>query len=416
LVNSSITIGGTAIALGASSNALANDITVYGVTVGRGAGAVATNTAVGASAISNASAGLASTALGYFALTSATGNYNTGVGSQTLYNTTGSDNVGVGNNALITNTSGSYNVAVGRDALQANISASNNTAVGYQAGYTNQTGTQGVFIGYKAGYSNNATNSVYVGYTAAHLATGENNTVVGSRAVEASSSGTDNAIYGFGAGNGLGSGSFNTFIGRNAGSAITTGSKNVILGYYNGNTGGLDIRTASNYIVLSDGDGNPRGYFDGSGILNVPAKVLSPNLQGPTFSAYPSANQTITDSAWNKVTYDTEVYDTNSNFASSRFTPTVAGYYQVTARVVFDGFALGQSILTIRKNNVEEKRLMQIPNSVSSSVCPMGSALIYMNGSTDYIEIFVFQNSGSSQAILGSYSAETYFQAVMVRS
>ena len=46
---------------------------------------------------------------------------------------------------------------------------------------------------------------------------------------------------------------------------MTTGSKNTILGNFAGNSGGLDIRTASNYIVLSDGDGNPRGIFDDSG-------------------------------------------------------------------------------------------------------------------------------------------------------
>jgi hypothetical protein len=45
---------------------------------------------------------------------------------------------------------------------------------------------------------------------------------------------------------------------------MTTGSKNTLVGCYNGNQGGLDIRTASNNIVLSDGDGNPRGYWDGS--------------------------------------------------------------------------------------------------------------------------------------------------------
>jgi hypothetical protein len=38
---------------------------------------------------------------------------------------------------------------------------------------------------------------------------------------------------------------------------ITTGNRNTIIGGYTGNQGGLDIRTASNYIVLSDGDGNP---------------------------------------------------------------------------------------------------------------------------------------------------------------
>ncbi|NBW23115.1 MAG: tail fiber domain-containing protein, partial [Caulobacteraceae bacterium] len=53
--------------------------------------------------------------------------------------------------------------------------------------------------------------------------------------------------------------------GINSGYFITTGSKNTILGNYTGNNGGLDIRTASNYVVLSDGDGNPRGYFDNGG-------------------------------------------------------------------------------------------------------------------------------------------------------
>jgi hypothetical protein len=62
----------------------------------------------------------------------------------------------------------------------------------------------------------------------------------------------------------------NTFIGVSAtvsasGALVTTGSKNTILGPYSGNQGSLDIRTSSNYIVLSDGDGNPRGIFDSSG-------------------------------------------------------------------------------------------------------------------------------------------------------
>jgi hypothetical protein len=50
---------------------------------------------------------------------------------------------------------------------------------------------------------------------------------------------------------------------------MTTGSKNTIIGRYDGNQGGLDIRTASNNIVLSDGDGNPRVIVDSSGNLVV---------------------------------------------------------------------------------------------------------------------------------------------------
>jgi hypothetical protein len=50
---------------------------------------------------------------------------------------------------------------------------------------------------------------------------------------------------------------------------MTTGSKNTIVGIYSGNQGGLDIRTASNRIVLSDGDGNPRLYIDNNGQVMI---------------------------------------------------------------------------------------------------------------------------------------------------
>ena len=38
---------------------------------------------------------------------------------------------------------------------------------------------------------------------------------------------------------------------------MTTGSKNTFLGGYNGNQHGFDLRTSSNNVIISDGDGNP---------------------------------------------------------------------------------------------------------------------------------------------------------------
>ena len=195
---------------------------VQGLTVGLGAGAVSTNTAVGVSVLASANTGNGrNTGVGSAALTSNTsGENNSGFGQQALtLNTTGSSNVAVGYASLFLNTTGGTNTAVGQGSLQNNTTASNNTAVGYKAGYTNQTGLSNVFVGESAGYFS---------------------TVDG-----------------------------NTFIGQDAGYYVTTGSKNTILGGYNGNQNSLDIRTASNYIVLSDGDGNPRGVFDSSGNLGI---------------------------------------------------------------------------------------------------------------------------------------------------
>jgi hypothetical protein len=51
---------------------------------------------------------------------------------------------------------------------------------------------------------------------------------------------------------------------------MTTGGKNTVIGNFSGNQGGLDIRTANNHIVLSDGDGNPRMWMDGDGTPYIP--------------------------------------------------------------------------------------------------------------------------------------------------
>ena len=134
------------------------DLTVYGITVGRGAGAVSTNTAVGASALAanttgsnqvavgvntlNANTtGIQNIAVGTDALLSnQTGNYNTSVGVGSLRLNTASNNTALGWVALNVNTSGANNTALGFSALASNTTASNNTAVGYQAGYSNNAG------------------------------------------------------------------------------------------------------------------------------------------------------------------------------------------------------------------------------------------------------------------------------------
>jgi hypothetical protein len=192
-----------------------------GVKVGTGGGSSSLNTAVGAGTLGSSSQTGAYNA--FFGLNCAsantTGSYNCAYGAYTLNtNTTGSSNTAYGQAALYSNLTGSYNTAVGYQALYSESTSSNNTAVGYQAGYSHN-GSAGAYA------------NTYIGYQAGYAAT---------------------------------SGYVNTFVGYNAGSAVTTGLLNTIVGAYTGNSGGLDIRTASGYIVLSDGSGNPRGYFGNS--------------------------------------------------------------------------------------------------------------------------------------------------------
>jgi hypothetical protein len=234
---------------------LAKDAVIQGVTVGRGAGAVASNTAVGASALAANTSGNGSVSVGTNALaaqTSAAG--NTGVGyyaGQSI--TTGGSNSFFGYLSGFNTSTGTSNVGLGVSALQSNTTASNNTAVGYQALYTNATGTQVAAFGYQAGYLSTGNYGAYLGNQAGYSTTG----------------------------------AANTFVGSGAGYYVSSGAKNTIIGGYTGNQGGLDIRTASNYIVLSDGDGNVRGYFNNSGYFFAPAVFLtvSTALSGAIFGS-----------------------------------------------------------------------------------------------------------------------------------
>ena len=58
--------------------------------------------------------------------------------------------------------------------------------------------------------------------------------------------------------------------------------------------------------------------------------MVSGNM--PAFSAYQSSSQSISNSTFTKIQLQTKEFDTNSNFDNTtnyRYTPTIAGYYQI---------------------------------------------------------------------------------------
>jgi hypothetical protein len=218
LVNSSVTIGGTAIALGASSSTITNDLSISGLTVGKGGGAVSTNTAVGASALASNTTAAGSTAVGYQAGNSnSTGDDLNAFGYQSFATSTGGANSGFGSRSGRLTTTGTRNSAFGYYSFYTNTTGSYNTAIGDSALYSNTTGSNNTAVGYTAGY----------------------NTTGGG----------------------------NTFIGVGAGISVTSGTNNIVVGSFSGNSGGLNITTANNYIVLANGaaNGDWKAYNGGSG-------------------------------------------------------------------------------------------------------------------------------------------------------
>ena len=138
---------------------------VVGVTVGLGGNQIATNVAVGNTALDSNTTGTNNTAVGYDTLTS---------------NTDGIQNTAVGSAALDANTGGDYNTAVGYSALTTATTANYNTATGYRALNATATGAGNTANGADALLLATGANNTAVGYAAGNaLTTGSNNTIIG---------------------------------------------------------------------------------------------------------------------------------------------------------------------------------------------------------------------------------------------
>ena len=221
---------GSGITYNGTTFSTTNDASINGLTVGRGAGSVATNTAVGTSALQANTSGGQNVAVGYQAFYSnanslgvsnvavgwkAAYSYNGGGSNQAqvyigasagYYNVSGIDNTYVGgyagcyqtnsyNTALGSGallgasgtSTGAYNTAVGYQSLYSNTTANNNTAVGYQALYNNTTAGRNTAVGFSAG-SGQTTGSggdfgenVFIGYAAgSNSVTGSDCIYIGS--------------------------------------------------------------------------------------------------------------------------------------------------------------------------------------------------------------------------------------------
>lgn len=238
---------GTFTTLTSSSDAVLN-----GVTVGKGGGAVSTNTAIGNLALN----------------ATASGGSNTAIGRQTLLAClSGSNNVAVGNNSLQSLTTGSWNVGLGVTAFQFLTTGNSCTGVGFNANLFNVSGNNNVAVGY-----NSLLNSGKV-QTAGVFVSGVSYTIqsIGSTdfTLIGASANTVGVVFtasGIGTGTGTASpnNGGNIALGYNSGGAITTGSNNVVIGSYNGAAAPISA-TGSNYIVLSDGAANVRQIIDPNG-------------------------------------------------------------------------------------------------------------------------------------------------------
>jgi hypothetical protein len=141
--------------------------------------------------------------------------------------------------------------------------------------------------------------------------------------------------------------------------------------------------------------------------------MVSGNM--PAFSVYISADQSITSNTNTKVAFDTEIFDTNNcwNTSTYRFTPTVAGYYQINLNLwVGNTTVITRWIGKIYKNGAVYSYTTDL---LGTQYGGCGSCVVYCNGTTDYIEGYV-QITGTSPSLIGANSHLNNMSGSLIRA
>ena len=157
----------------------------------------------------------------------------------------------------------------------------------------------------------------------------------------------------------------------------------------------------------------------GSNTATLPAATGTVMVSGnmPAFRAYAaSVTTTVPGNTDTKISLDTETFDTNNNFASSRFTPTVAGYYQINGCVqinFWNGIIFSAEIF--KNGSVYANGGTSYPQT-TGGVRATVSDIVYCNGSTDYVELYAYQYNASSSNVTATGTQSTYFSGCLVRA
>jgi hypothetical protein len=117
---------------------------------------------------------------------------------------------------------------------------------------------------------------------------------------------------------------------------------------------------------------------------------------GPSFSVARNTTFNPSGSTWSKIQLNVEDWDTNNNFDSTtnyRFTPTVAGYYQINAHLIATG-SPGECYVAIYKNGSNYAYNHHVASGVSQWG-GMVSHIVNANGTTDYFELYVYTTASS---------------------
>lgn len=116
----------------------------------------------------------------------------------------------------------------------------------------------------------------------------------------------------------------------------------------------------------------------------------------PAFGVYLSSNQSISGATWTKIQCDIEEFDATNHYDNAtnyRFQPTIEGYYQLN--MAWISTTAQTCAAEFFKNGAEHKVGTFCPTTAIGGPAVTASALIYMNGSTDYVEAYAYASGAT---------------------
>ena len=130
----------------------------------------------------------------------------------------------------------------------------------------------------------------------------------------------------------------------------------------------------------------------------------------PSFKVTKNASQSIPNGSFTKVTWQTEEWDTNSAFASDKFTVPSgeAGKYWFQGTTEMPGIDDGEFVnMMVFKNGASQNGSTARWYSPATDTPIRARVQVILDLAVgDYIEIYIYQNSGDSQSAI---SSETFF-------
>ncbi len=182
------------------------------------------------------------------------------------------------------------------------------------------------------------------------------------------------------------------------------------------NTNGVTLTQATlPFYCQGSGGVGANNYFNPTGKSVLGGQTLFPAIAA---RAYNSVNLSINNATPTALTFDSERFDTDGIHSTAsntgRLTCVTAGKYVITGHVQFDNNATGFRTISIRLNAGATIIAAQASNAVNGDSTNLSITVIYDLATNDYVQLYVYQNSGVALNVVASANFGCEFEMAMV--